>query len=805
MSRSSPRFAHRPLASVPIAAGLSAVVLLLLLGIGIARAKSPVDLRQERKNLPYRFRTVATMTRGLAVQRGWITHQRYADAGGDGADDLFRANDHGICGSPWTPAGAARDWQSNLPVVFSRKGPCASIDGVWDLDGDGKAEVVSTTGTPDGLQWQLTVMDAATGTPKWSVALPAGRDERGDNNWDGFYRAFGPFTAHLPDGPRAALLVGIEAGHDERPRGVLALDARDGTVLWQHLTGAKPVAASFHIVDLDGDGRQEICFVGAGVSNLEDGEEVDGASDDHAMLFVVNDDGRLRWRRALGPAPASACLETADIEGDGRAELVVAAFMTGLNHETLAVFDGNGEVIISAALPANCHSLAVTTHEGAATAWLSFDGLARRYALSRDAITPGAEAVLDGPAQVALVADIVGDERLEVLLGADGGRNWLVDEDLRPVALLSDPEYRILNGGASLRRLPDRTQRLVVLGDPLHGSAEFVIEPSPRVVPWSMIAAGLGVAGSAGLAWRRRRQVVTGQALRELRLQVLDRLELAGHGEIGALAAARNLQKYVASFEAGLIDEAKLENRFRDLAADVFEVGLPDLEAAAEVAALAQLEPEAVQKAAAALAQLRGALAAAQGGAPANDEESPALRLGEAIANTNERFRRLREIAKGHFSTAPDAVIERSLKANADTITRLGVEVVRPTSPVPDCLIDQKDLAFVLDNLIENALRAMASVTPRRLVIDWRLDGSLVVITVQDTGAGMTAAEAAAAVEPGDGKRAGGGRGLPGSCRRLKKYEGKLSVGATAPGRGTTMIVYLRHATSGSPHDPARH
>ncbi|MBK7049146.1 MAG: sensor histidine kinase [bacterium] len=283
---------------------------------------------------------------------------------------------------------------------------------------------------------------------------------------------------------------------------------------------------------------------------------------------------------------------------------------------------------------------------------------------------------------------------------------------------------------------------------------------------------------------------------------MLDRLELAGHGEIGALAAARNLQKYVASFEAGLIDEAKLENRFRDLAADVFEVGLPDLEAAAEVAALAQLEPEAVQKAVAALAQLRDALAAAQGGAPANDEESPALRLGEAIANTNERFRLLREIAKGHFSTAPDAVIERSLKANADTITRLGVEVVRPTSPVPDCLIDQKDLAFVLDNLIENALRAMASVTPRRLVIDWRLDGSLVVITVQDTGTGMTAAEARAALEPGEGKRAGGGRGLPGSCRRLKKYEGKLDVGATAPGKGTTMILYLRQATPGSHHDP---
>jgi signal transduction histidine kinase len=608
---------------------------------------------------------------------------------------------------------------------------------------------------------------------RWNVALPAGRDERGDNNWDGFYRAFGPFTAHLPDGPRAALLVGIEAGHDERPRGVLALDARDGTVLWQHLTGAKPVAASFHIVDLDGDGRQEICFVGAGVSNLEDGEDVDGASDDHAMLFVVNDDGRLRWRRALGPAPASACLETADLEGDGRTELVVAAFMTGLNHEDAG----------RARRQRRSHHLRGAARElpqpgrddargcGHCLAFLRWPGCVAmrcRATQSRRAPKPCSTA---RPTWRWSPMSWATNGWKSCWAPTAAGTGWSMKTCV-PSRCCRDPEYRILNGGASLRRLPDRTQRLVVLGDPLHGSAEFVIEPSPREVPWAMIAAGLGVAGSAGLAWRRRRQVVTGQALRELRLQVLDRLELAGHGEIGALAAARNLQKYVASFEAGLIDEAKLENRFRDLAADVFEVGLPDLEAAAEVAALAQLEPEAVQKAAAALAQLRGALAAAQGGAPANDEESPALRLGEAIANTNERFRRLREIAKGHFSTAPDAVIERSLKANADTITRLGVEVVRPTSPVPDCLIDQKDLAFVLDNLIENALRAMASVTPRRLVIDWRLDGSLVVITVQDTGAGMTAAEAAAAVEPGDGKRAGGGRGLPGSCRRLKKYEG---------------------------------
>jgi outer membrane protein assembly factor BamB len=482
-----------------------------------------------------------------------------------------------------------------------RKGPCASIDGVWDVDGDGRAEVVSTSGTPDGFHWRLDVLDAATGARRWNADLPAGSDDRGDGNWDGYFRAMGPFTAHLPDGAQPALLVGIEAGYDERPRGVLALDARDGRELWRYLTGAKPIALNFHIVDLDGDGRQEICLLGAGVTNLEEGEDVDGFRDDHARLFVVGDDGALRWQRALGAAPASGWVEPVDLDADGRNELVVAAWLTELGSEALFVLDGDGAVLASAPLAARAQSLVVTGGGGGAgaTAWLSFDGAVQRYTVSLTAITAGPRAVTDGSVQVALVGDVVGDAALEVLLGGDAGWNWLVDEDLRPVALLSDPEYRILNGGASLRRLPDRTQRLVVLGDPLHGSAEFVIEPSPRVVPWSMIAAGLGVAGSAGLAWRRRRQVVTGQALRELRLQVLDRLELAGHGEIGALAAARNLQKYVASFEAGLIDEAKLENRFRDLAADVFEVGLPDLEAAAEVAALAQLEPEAVQKAAA--------------------------------------------------------------------------------------------------------------------------------------------------------------------------------------------------------------
>ncbi len=765
---------------------------------------SSVDLRKESRRLPWRFRAVATAAPGLAHERGWVTHQHYADAGADGVDDLFRANDHGICGTPMTPNGPGTDWQTNLPVAFVRKGPCASIDGVWDVDGDGRAEVVSTSGTPDGFHWRLDVLDAATGARKWSAGLPAGSDDRGDGNWDGFFRAMGPFTAHLPDGAQPALLVGIEAGHDERPRGVIALDARDGRELWRYLTGAKPIVANFHISDLDGDGRQEICLLGAGVSNLDEGEEVAGFSDDHARLFVLNDDGSLRWQRALGAAPASGWVEPVDLGADGRCELVVTAFQAEAGGPALFVLDAAGTVLLSEPLSAGCHSLVVVPHGGTATAWLTFDGSARRYEITRTSITPGTEAVLDGPAQVALVADIVGDAAPEVLLGGIGGWNWLVDEALQPLALLDDPGYRALKDAVAPRRMVDGSRRLMVLGDPAHASAEFVLEENPRRVPWELIAAGTATVGAAGTAWRWRRRRLTPAALRALRLQLLERLVGERHGAIGPLTAAERLaERLLASFAKTGGDRALLEQRIRELLREMLDVGVPQLAAAADVAELAGLDEKALGEARQALDELKASLLKIaddwDGATPADEAvTASAVALRPLVEAARLRFRSLCKLVAADFTASPGAILARSLAAHEDTISRLGVEVSLPADPIPDCFIDAEDLAFVLDNLVENALRAMEPATQRRLAVEWRPVTDVIALHVQDSGIGMTASEAAAALEPGEGKRAGGGRGLPGSRERLRKYEGKLIVAATAPGQGTTMVLYLRTANTGA-------
>lgn len=783
---------------------IATMVLMFVAAVFIAGAgKDAVDLRRHRGHVPWRFRAVVEAAKGLARERGWITHQVYADAGGDGVDDLFRANNHGICGTPWTKDGAQRDWQTNLPAAFSRDGPCASLDGVWDIDGDGRAEVVSTSGTQDGLRWRLDVMDAATGERRWSVELPAGVDDYGDRNWDGFFRAFGPFTAHLEGGARPALLVGIEAGHDERPRGVMALDARDGRELWRYLTAAKPTAANFHLVDLDGDRRQEIVLLGAGVSNLEDGEDVAGFDDDQARLFVLNDVGTLRWQRALGEAPASGWVAPADLDGDARVELVVAAHLTQTDEQSLFVLDADGAVLASEPLPGVCHSLAVLARAGAATAWLTFDGAARRYEVTRAAITPGAEARLDGPTHVALVADVIGDAAEEVVLGGADGRTWLLDASLRPLARLEDRDYRTLSGATSLRRLPGGARRLVVLGDPAHESAEFVVERNPRGVPWGLIVAGVASAGAAGTVWRWRRRRLTPAAVRALRLQLLERLVGESHGQIGPLSAGKRLVKFLAAYAGQDRDRAAKQQRIRDLGREMLELGVPQLTAAADVAALAGLDEEAVREARKALAELRQALAeiaAGWDGAAPPDAEvaASAQSLHPKVESARARFHRLRKLVETDFTASPGDVLARALAARAEPIAGLGVEVALPPEPAPDCIIDAEDLEFVLDNLVANALRALEPAPRRSLTAEWRRAGDLVALHVQDSGVGMSADEAAAAMVPGEGKRAGGGRGLPGSQARLRKYEGKLVVAATAPGQGTTMVLYLRTATTGA-------
>ncbi len=124
---------------------------------------------------------------------------------------------------------------------------------------------------------------------------------------------------------------------------------------------------------------------------------------------------------------------------------------------------------------------------------------------------------------------------------------------------------------------------------------------------------------------------------------------------------------------------------------------------------------------------------------------------------------------------------------------RIAVEVaLAPDLPI--LRVDRTLLARALVNVVENALHAM----PGRgvLRVSAAPDAGGVRITVTDTGVGMDADALARAFEPYfSTKTSGTGLGLPIAKRNVESHGGTIAI-ESAPGRGTTVTLWLPGAAA---------
>jgi len=108
------------------------------------------------------------------------------------------------------------------------------------------------------------------------------------------------------------------------------------------------------------------------------------------------------------------------------------------------------------------------------------------------------------------------------------------------------------------------------------------------------------------------------------------------------------------------------------------------------------------------------------------------------------------------------------------------------------------DAAFVLENLIGNAIRAMESSGRKELRVAVRADEEDVYIEVADTGAGIPEEDWERIFEPGYTTRgSGGGHGLGESREKLRRVGGSIRVARSAPGEGTMFAVRLKRIGNG--------
>ena len=133
----------------------------------------------------------------------------------------------------------------------------------------------------------------------------------------------------------------------------------------------------------------------------------------------------------------------------------------------------------------------------------------------------------------------------------------------------------------------------------------------------------------------------------------------------------------------------------------------------------------------------------------------------------------------------------QSLAAHRELLAAHGVGVTADTEGWPACRMDREELAFVVDNLLENAVRALDGSPDPRLEIKGETTGRHFVMRVRDTGYGIAPDDRERIFDVGASSREGGGLGLPRSRQVLRKYGGQLAVAESEPGGGTTMALTL--------------
>ena len=101
-----------------------------------------------------------------------------------------------------------------------------------------------------------------------------------------------------------------------------AVDAKDGSVLWKFKSEGVPFDASVALADLDGDGKLEVL----------------AADSSTGTLFCLNGAGDVLWKTKL-PNSTDSPPSVADLDGDGRVEIVVGTMSLADRHGRVVAID----------------------------------------------------------------------------------------------------------------------------------------------------------------------------------------------------------------------------------------------------------------------------------------------------------------------------------------------------------------------------------------------------------------------------------------------------------------------------------
>ncbi len=828
---------------------LAAFLLICLLPVGGQTrdlADVPVtdltDARERAAELPL----ISSPASGLDAIYPWTgtlagSSLLACDIDGDGNDEILASRPEYVQIGAIGPGGTFRVHdQISFPRDFmgrtnpwGNKGSGFTLQGPFDLDGDGRLEVV-ILGAQEGYRnWRFWIVEVRSEGGRHSLHhegefdLASFPERRADDHWDGRYAVLDVLPGLLPDPERLALLIAVNVGYDIEGRGLMAVDPYTGQIIWHFAIGNPPALTETFVSDLDQDGVPEIVFIGRSVGNLH-GEEIGGYSDDVTRLFVLDLQGRELWSRQLCGPRSGARLGIVDLDPAEGLELITAGITAGVPSTTLQIWSAAGQPLHGLDLQEG--PMIMTVRPGApsrsADIYLGTDTRNLwqfRYAESK--LEPVRRARLASHPVLLKELPVSGH-----FLISQAGQDFLI----------LDRNLEIQGFVSSATDQPSFFQPVLARGQEYLAAVSqaettgLKLQANPHALPanpvlrflatfpalgWALLVIVLLTVFSWWLMARKHRQELQvravipgdGDHLREARLHLLEDLELSGHGAIAPLRSLRRMLWLLDAARTGIEFNQELTARFREIWSDCHEEDLPRLLVILDRARAANLDHPSIDTATDALQKIQVRLAELKRDDFAGESLLGATAELHRHGDTAEQaLQVLRAEVSELFCSDLEKVLRKVLRANAEGIARAGVSVHTglaaaagggedSTGPAENeparCRMDPAELGFLLDNLVGNAVRAMGGSAQRELRITWLMTNGLVKLTVSDTGLGIADEDRDRLLDtPFTTKESGGGLGLFKSNRLLRKYGGQLSIQSSAPGKGTTFQVMLPRA-----------
>ncbi len=781
--------------------------------MGVLAASSiaaEIDLSETPRYLAYEATEDLKFTTAAGESKYMGDTVALMDVDGDGWPELIKSVNNYFTAQAYSDESQVLYYQINIPPRFVPKvkeHAGAALTTCPDLNEDGQDELVAWGANADRSEWFFWVVNPSTGDIQTEFFLPGGQDFRPDGIWDGTYFVAGTVKVNVANTDIQALIIGCTVGYDRYGRGMMAVNPSNGDILWRYDIAPNPLRLNVQLTDLDADGRKEIIFIGRSPDNL-DGELINGISDDETHLFVLNSAGKLLWSRFLGEAFGNGELALSDMDGDGLPEIITCARTTPKPWGEVVIWNRAGQEMTRLTDQTQLRNVRVIQREDRNHPSLLLANSKNQileYGFNGQELVLRHTVTFNSLPYINLVEDLLPTKGIETVVSSQHGPVYILDRELEPLSTTNRNPGAWHDDIVAWR--PNQTTLRLLSA--CYRTPMLALNKAPfawhRLLPY---ASAIGVILFLLIIWRimHRPRQLDPHLVRETRLNLLENMELSNHGAIAPLKCVRRLVWHLRALQTNLGDNSKIEIRMRETWSECHDSALPHLKGILDRSQLAGLASDNISIVAAAATEIEKQLEIlSQNNFKDATKPDLAERLEIAERQADTALIRLRSEIAVDFHADIIQVMNRVRAANSRAIDQYEIEfhlgqvanvagsahpVVQAPPPIVG-LCDPRELEFVLDNLVGNAITAMKNSSTKQLITNWKTADGMVIIDITDTGCGLPHKDWDRALNTRYSTKQTGGEGLPNSRKYLRKYGGNLTILNSTPQKGTTFRVII--------------